>query len=279
MKTDITVIAITLNEERNLQSFIDNIKKITDKIFIVDSYSNDKTVDIALSNNIEIVQHKFIDFGNQWNFAIKNNPFKTKWVMKMDPDEKISNEMKKNIENCLLTEDADGYEFDRRIYFLGKKLNIKQKVLRIWKNEKCIFSDSAVNETPIIDGIIKKIKGEIDHYDSPDLFHWFKKQNHYSSVEAISIFNNIKIKKLDFKRKIFINFFIKLPFRYNLLFLYFFIIKLMFLSGYQGYIWCKLRVFVYSSVEMKYLQIKANNIIDNISINKNGLPDQRCKQF
>ena len=131
----------------------------------------------------------------------------------------------------------------------------------------------------MLSGTIKKIEGEIDHFDSPDLFHWFQKQNVYSSIEAISIFNNIKLKKLDLKRKLFINLFIKIPFRYNLLLFYFFIIKLMFLSGHQGYMWSKLRVFLYSSIEMKYLQIKSNNIIDNISINKNGLPDQRCKQF
>ena len=92
----IAVVLITLNEEHNLEGALDNLKGWAQEVFIVDSFSQDKTVDIALDHGVHIIQRKFRGFGDQWNYALNELPITAKWTMKLDPDERLSNEIKKN---------------------------------------------------------------------------------------------------------------------------------------------------------------------------------------
>ena len=89
-KLPITVIMLTLNEEYNLLGAIESIKDWAEDIFIVDSCSTDRTVDIALEHGVQIVQQPFTNFGDQWNFALERLPIKTSWTFKLDPDERLS---------------------------------------------------------------------------------------------------------------------------------------------------------------------------------------------
>ena len=284
----ISIIAITFNEGHYLKDFIINAKKLTNKIFIVDSYSSDDTVDIAITENINIVQRKFINFSDQWNFAINNLPYNTDWVLKLDPDERLSDKIIKNINNKIINQNEfSGFTFDRRLFFLGKKINIKQEILRIWKHKSCKFSENTVNEYPIIDGKLSKISGEIDHLDSPSLDHWIVKQNNYTTLEAIELFyiykkqgeKNYLLASIQNKRLFFLNIFIYFPMRYQIIFLYFYIMKGLFLNGYHGLLWSKLRCDVYFWIEIKFKKFKKNRKI-SLPINSNlGKPDQRCKQY
>lgn len=282
MSENVSIVAITLNEEHHLQEFIENAKKLTTKIFILDSFSSDKTVEIAINNEIFIGQRKFTNFGDQWNFAINNLPIKTEWIIKLDPDERLTDKVVKNIRNEIKNNsNFNGFSFDRRLFFLGKKLPAKQEVLRIWRKNKCVFSDQKVNEIPVIEGKVKKISGEILHYDSPSLDHWINKQNKYTTLESEEIQEIVKRSQknrnniFNNKRLLFIRVFTKIPFRYFFLFLYFYFIKGLFLFGKVGYMWASLRVSVYFWIEVKYNNegriLTYNNII--------GSPDSRCIQF
>ena len=282
MSENVSVVAITLNEEHNLQYFIESAKKLTTKIFILDSFSSDKTIEIALNNKIFIGQRKFTNFGDQWNFAINNLPIKTEWIIKLDPDERLTDKVVKNIRNEIKNNSKfNGFSFDRRLFFLGNKLPAKQEVLRIWRKNKCVFSDQKVNEIPVIEGKVKKISGEILHYDSPSLDHWINKQNKYTTLESEEIQDIVKRSKknrnniFNNKRLLFIRVFTKIPFRYFFLFLYFYFIKGLFLFGKVGYMWASLRVSVYFWIEVKYNNegriLTYNNVI--------GSPDSRCIQF
>ena len=181
----IAVILITLNEAHNIKQVYDNLNGWADEIFIVDSYSKDNTVDIALSYGINVVQRKFRGFGNQWNFALNELPISSSWVMKLDPDERISDELKGNIIKTIESESFDAISFNRRLWFMQKPLPIYQKIIRVWKSGHCHFSDVSVNEYPIINGNVGFIYGDLEHYDSPDLDHWLEKQNRYTTSEAI----------------------------------------------------------------------------------------------
>ena len=69
---------------------------------------------------------------------------------------------------------------------MEKRLPIKQEILRVWKTGECEFTDSLVNEYPVVSGNLGKVRGELKHFDSPNLEHWYNKQNKYSTAEAIS---------------------------------------------------------------------------------------------
>ena len=187
-KAKLTVIMLTLNEEFHLEEAIDNVTDIADNIFIVDSFSNDKTLEIAEKKNVTLVKRKFTNFGDQWNYALNNCPFDSDWTMKLDPDERLTDELKTElIDKINRATSKDAYEFRRRLWFMGKPLRVYGKVLRVWKTGKCVFSDVLVNEHPIINGSVGYLKGIMEHYDSKDLESWFNKQNKYSTMEAITI--------------------------------------------------------------------------------------------
>ena len=73
-RAPIAVVMITLNEAHNLEAVLDNLQNWAEQVFIVDSYSSDATIDIALRRGVHVVQHAFTGFGEQWNFALQNLP-------------------------------------------------------------------------------------------------------------------------------------------------------------------------------------------------------------
>ena len=104
----LTIVMITLNEAHNLEAVLDNIQGWAEEVFIVDSYSSDETVDIALRRGVHIVQRAFQGFGDQWNFALEHLPISSKWTMKLDPDERLSDELKTEVADAILKDDCDG---------------------------------------------------------------------------------------------------------------------------------------------------------------------------
>ena len=121
-KDSLAVVMITLNEAHNLERSIKNLKGWADEIFVVDSYSQDKTVDICLKHNIPIIQKPFLNFCDQWNFALRNLKIESSWVMKIDPDEFLSDDLKQSIKLNITAV----YTFEQTQKIL-KKLNRKTK--------------------------------------------------------------------------------------------------------------------------------------------------------
>ena len=282
----ITVLMISLNEDRNLPDVLKNLSGWANEVILLDSYSNDKTVDIALSFGIKVFQRKFKDFGDQWNFAISMKSISNPWIMKLDPDERLSDELKDNIKSTLKNPKKTGYEITRSLWFMGKRLHVNQSILRIWKKGSCSFSNVTVNEHPLINGSTGYIKGNLDHYDSPDLHHWLEKQNKYSSLEAINSFTdkNFAVQPRLFGNKLerriwFKKIYSKIPFRHLIYFTYCLLVQGSIRSGYIGYIWAKLRVSVFKMRELKLLEMKLTNTVYNIKEKNNLIPDTRVKQY
>ncbi len=264
-KASLTVIFLTLNEEFHIGDAIDNVQDIADEIFVVDSLSTDHTVDIALEKGAKVVQRPFTNFGDQWNFALEKLPIRTKWTMKMDPDERLSEELKCQIEDAISNPKEDvGFEFDRVLWFMGKRLpGWKDRVIRIWRTGKCHFTDVDVNEHPIVDGNVRFLGGIMEHLDSKDLYLWFKKQNDYLPAEAIRRYKgNPLADKPKFlgtrlqRRMWFKQVFFKLPFRYTLMFIQLYLGKGLWRLGMTG-VWCaRMRIWARQTIECAVLEMK-----------------------
>ena len=264
MKTSLSVIFITKNEEFHIGAAIDNAMEIAETVFVVDSGSTDKTVAIAESHGATVLFHRFEGFGKQWNWALENCPVKSEWTMKMDPDERLGGELITEIRNAILNGDFDGYSFKRVLYFMGRRLDsMTSEVVRIWKTGKCKFTDVAVNEHPIVNGRVVHLDGLMEHYDSRDLHQWIEKQNHYSSLEAIRWFKgdaNAAKPKLfgtSLERRMWLKVaFFKLPFRYIVLRLYYYIIKGLWKSGYEGRAFVRYRIWNWRLREDKVREMR-----------------------
>jgi glycosyltransferase involved in cell wall biosynthesis len=282
-KNAITVIMLTLNEEYHLPGAIENVKGWAEEIFIVDSCSTDSTVDIALAHGVNIVQRPFTNFGDQWNFALDKLPIKTPWTLKLDPDERLSPELKEEI--CKLvagSPECCGYSMDRRLWFMGRALHVSNEVLRLWRTGKCRFSDVIVNEHPLIDGKVGKIKGILEHYDSQDLHHWLEKQNSYTTMEAIMRVRGDKLAVQPrlfgspLERRMYLKkIFFLIPFRYRLQWLYEAFVRGAIRDGPIGLAWVHLRVEVMRTVELKANEIRISGRIPPIPANPKNEYDPR----
>lgn len=282
----VAVVMIALNEGHNMDGVLQSLSGWAQEVFLVDSYSIDETVSIALQYGVYVVQRRFRGFGDQWNFALRELPISAPWTMKIDPDERITNELKISILRQIYKEEQIGISFDRRLWFMGKRLPIKQKIIRIWRSGECAFSDVSVNEHPLIYGNVVYVSGELDHYDSPSLHHWYEKQNKYSTLEAISVFNNNALAEkpiflgTPLQRRMWLKkYFMKIPFRFLFVFLYYFFFLSLWRSGKVGFIWSKLRADVYRMREYKLYEMLIAGKELRILPSGAGSPDCRVKQY
>jgi len=188
----------TYNEENHIKECIDAIgKDFADQIFVIDSFSNDKTTTIAESLGAQVINFKWNGkFPKKRNWFLINHEIKTKWILFLDADEILTTSFKSEIQTILPSTKNKGFYLNYTIYFLGKKLKsgIKMKKLALFqtnsggyeKIEENYWSnlDMEVHEHPIINGKIGSIKSEIDHKDFNGIKRYIDKHNQYSSWET-----------------------------------------------------------------------------------------------
>lgn len=282
----IAVVMITLNEAHNLDAVLRNLLGWASEVFIVDSYSRDATVDIALRHGVHVVQRAFRDFGDQWNFALRELPIKSPWTMKLDPDERLTEELKRDIEAQIATGTADGFSVVRRLWFMGRALPVKHSLVRVWRTGSCRFTDVSVNEYPIVTGQVRHLAAELEHHDSPNLEHWLDKQNRYTTMEAIHAFRGeqlaarAKLFGSHLERRMWLKkHYMKLPGRYTLLFLYHYLALGAWRAGWVGYAWSRLRSDVYRLVEYKLREMILAERDYVQPVRGPGDPDPRVRQY
>jgi glycosyltransferase involved in cell wall biosynthesis len=281
----VAVILITLNEAHHLQAVLDNLRGWAAEVFLVDSYSTDETVDIALRHGVYVVQRRFRGFGDQWNFALNNLPITAPWTMKLDPDERLTDQLKHSLAEAISQHAADAFTMDRRLWFMERALPVRQPLLRVWKTGSCRFSDVLVNEYPLVDGKLLHVKGELEHHDSPDLHHWLEKQNAYTSAEAIAahqgqalavaprLFGNQLERRMWLKRH-----YRRIPGRYLAIFLFHYLFQGAWRAGWVGYAWARLRSDVYRLWEYKLREIRLTGRLPVKRVSGPGQPDPRVRQ-
>lgn len=246
-----------------MRAVLENVAGLAQEIFLVDSFSTDDTVEIALEFGVNVVQRPFTGFGDQWNFAVCELPISAPWTMKLDPDERITPTLAKSLRKALSRCDFDGYTVDRRLWFMGRALPVRQRILRIWRTGTCRFSDVLVNEYPVIAGSVGHVSGDLDHYDSPDLHHWFEKQNGYTTAEATIAFERRNLAAVPaifgsaLQRRMWLKRAYKfVPLRHLLMFLYCYLWLGAWRTGRAGFIWARLRADVYRFIDYKVAEMK-----------------------
>ena len=146
---------------------------------------------------------------------------------------------------------------------MGRPLGVAQDLTRVWKTGRCRFSDVLVNEHPIVEGTVVRVAGELEHHDSPDLAHWYEKQNRYSTAEATAALRNDRLSdepKLlgtPLQRRMWLKaHYRKVPFRYFLVFLYCLFGLGAWRAGRVGVMWARLRSDVYRMRDYKFTEMK-----------------------
>ena len=285
----VAVILLTLNEGHNMDAVLANLRGWAREVFVVDSFSADETVSAALRCGAHVVQRRFREFGDQWNFALRELPVAAPWTMKLDPDERLTDCLKASIiaatEPGAEAGEAAALSFDLRLHFMGRPLPVRQRHVRVWRTGQGRFTDASVNEHLLVDGPVRRVAGFLEHHDSPDLEHWLDKQNRYTTAEAVAayarrdhdrhgrLFGALHERRLWLKTH-----FTKVPFRYGLLFLYHWLGLGAWRAGRAGWRWSWLRCFVYRMQEYKLRELDHRGLPRRERVVEPGRPDPRVPQ-
>jgi len=177
---------ITFNEEKNIERTLKSVQ-FCDQIVVVDSYSTDRTLEIAKKYTPHIYLRQFKNYGEQKNFALSK--LSTDWKLSIDADEVIDDELKNEILKVVKKKDnsIDGYYLKIQLVFLGKALRFggsQNWHLRLFRNN-VKFSESMVHEKV---SLLKTsyLKGKVLHYSYEDLSDYLEKLNKYTTLSALS---------------------------------------------------------------------------------------------
>jgi glycosyltransferase involved in cell wall biosynthesis len=277
---------IALNEAHNMEAVLRNLQGWAEQVFLVDSYSTDGTVDIALAHGVHVVQRRFEGFGDQWNFVLSELPISAPWTMKLDPDERLTDDLKKEIESAIDIGDADGFICPIRLFFMEQPLPVRLRLTRLWRTGMTRFSSVEANEHAHVDGLVRCLQADIEHRDSPDLHHWLEKQNKYTTAEAVSAYQQQKLADeprlfgTALQRRMWIKkHYMKFPFRYVAMFLYHYLVLGAWRAGWVGYAWSRLRCDVYRLWEYKLREIRLTGRLPLKRPQGPGAPDPRVPQY
>ncbi len=266
----LSVIIPTYNVEDLIAQAIKSVQW-ADEIFVVDSFSTDKTVQIAKKMGARVVQHEYIYSAKQKNWAIPQAKYD--WILLLDSDEVVTAELRKTIEKLLRNpaelKKYDGFGIARKHYFFGKFLRWGGRYplynIRLFR-KTCRYEDRDVHAHIVLPKErIKNIKGDILHYSDRTLEQFFEKFNRYSTYQANYMLkvHQQGLKKFNW-REILNPFYLKaylkdlwqfLPFTPTLRFLYMYVFRLGFLDGRHGFMIALLYGFQDYVSRTKYLEL------------------------
>lgn len=225
----ISAVIITYNEERNIERCIDSLQGVVDEIVIVDSFSTDGTETICTAKGVKFVQHKFEGHIEQKNYAITqaSHPY----VLSLDADEALDDELRQSILAVKNNWTADGYKMNRVTNYCGKWIWhggwYPDTKLRLWKSDKGTWGGLNPHDEFIMEEGTKIIhlKGNLLHYSYYSVEGHVSQMNKFSSISAKSYYDKGK------RSNLFL-----IVTKPLIAFLKAYVLKRGFLSGYYGFV-------------------------------------------
>ncbi len=245
----ISAIIPTFNEEENIERAIISVNW-ADEILIVDSFSKDKTLEIARKHNCRILEHEYVNSASQKNWTIPQAKYE--WIFLLDADESCTEGLQAEIKSLLEKGSLhSAFRIYRQNFFMGRKIRFcgwqKDVVIRLFKRDYCRYQDLNVHAEIVSEGSVGKLNNKINHNTYKSYTHFAQKFERYSTWSA-----NDRLKKT--KRITLYHLLMKPGFRF---FKQYFI-KLGILDGKVGFIICAMAAY---SVFLRYL--KAWRILEN----------------
>ena len=249
MRLPISAIILTFNEEKNIEECLRSIYDLADEIFIVDSGSTDRTLEIAKQYTDRIYSHQFENFSQQRNWAQDTLPIRNEWVFHLDADERMSQELTAEIEKIFSCDiNADGFMAPRKTIFRGRWVRHGGQYpvyhLRIFRKNKGRSEERLYDQNYVVQGKVARLKGSIVNVISPDLGIWRQRHRMWARLEAQEILcnkNRIMDSRLfgnpvERRNWLRYNVYYALPLfiRSFIYFFYRYFLRLGFLDGWQG---------------------------------------------
>lgn len=276
----ISTIILTYNEDRHIERCVKNAQRFSQDVYLVDSYSTDRTLAIAESLGAKVYQNKWENnHAKQFNWGLESMPIATEWIFRLDADEYLSDALLTEIDQKLpgLSTEVSGIAFERKMCFLNTIITkgwIQMTPLRMFRTNHGFCEDRWMDEHLVLtQGKSVQFDGYfIDHNLNP-LGWWIQKHNNYSIREAIELLDvefqllppktgpalafelSEDTKSKREKKKKYIG--MPLFWRSFLYFVYRYVFKLGFIQGKEGFLWHFLQGWWYRTlVDAKIYEIK-----------------------
>jgi glycosyltransferase involved in cell wall biosynthesis len=267
----ISILVLTLNEENNLPGCLDSVRW-SDDIHVLDSYSSDKTTEIAKNYGARVWFRKFDSFSQHQNWALANIDFKHPWVFYFDADERVSQELAEAMQ-LAVTRPGENVAFrvQRRDFFLNtwlKHVQMTSYYDRLFQPEKMRYErlGHCISKP---DGPVSIVNGFLDHYPfSKGISDWVNRHNVYSTQEAQQIIVNKQASKAVSWRGMFFDkdirerrrnlkeLYYSLPLRPLIKFLVMYVVKRGFLDGEAGFTYSALMAFYEFMIVLKTAELE-----------------------
>lgn len=246
----ISVLILTKNEEHDLPGCLASVKWCDD-VHVYDSYSTDKTVELANNAGAKVTQRQFDNWSAHQNWGLQNISFKYPWVLYIDADERVSDSLLTSLNNLDFEKcTAVAFKIQRRDFAWNgvwlKHAQISPFYLRLFKPGKMRY-ERLVNPVSIPDGRTDLLEGYLDHYPfSKGIKFWFQRHLSYADMEASMLLKDMGDKTSFSLRKALFGtdlnekrfhqkgFFYKIPFRPAFKWCYMMFFRLSFLDGKAG---------------------------------------------
>jgi glycosyltransferase involved in cell wall biosynthesis len=275
---DLTIIVLTLNEERHIARCLESVRDLAKRVVIVDSGSTDKTRTIAAEMGADVYTNPFINHSAQLNWGLDNAQIQTEWTMRLDADEVVTPQLNQLLRQKLpeIPASAIGLTVNRQIHFMGKWIRhggiYPIRMLRIWRSGLGRCENRWMDEHVVVEGAVSHLNADIADINLNNISWWIRKHNEYSVREAIELLRTEDHRRGDeapgttmsrqarIKRWVKYSLYAHLPlgFRSAAYFFYRYFLSLGFLDGWRGFAFHFLQGFWYRFlVDVKMYELRA----------------------
>lgn len=260
---DVTILILTKNEEVNLPDCLESVKDFAERVVVVDSGSDDRTLEIAKTYGADVFYNPWINYAKQFTWGLENTNIQTKWTMRLDADERLTPELIKELEMLMekhAKDDVNGITMEAWLYFMNRRLKYggpQKRKLMLFKTGIGKIEDREMDEhTYLTEGRSVSANEKFLHYDFKNLTFYIEKLNGYATREMKDYINFEEREQVDEElnddtiqatRNKKYGFYYKFPkfLRAFLLFIYVYIFRLGFLDGKEGFLYHFLYSFFY----------------------------------
>jgi glycosyltransferase involved in cell wall biosynthesis len=189
----LAVVVLTYNEEANLPHCLASLKNLACIVFVVDSGSTDKTLQIAEANGAKVLQHPFENYAAQRNWAQNNLPSETSWILHLDADERLTPGLVDEINGALSTpnEELDGFMLRKRTVFMGKWIrhggHYPSFHLRLFRRGRGACEDRLYDQHFVVEGRTQALANDYLDVVASSISTWTLRHGRWAAMEAQEI--------------------------------------------------------------------------------------------
>lgn len=187
----VSVIVLAFNEEQNIEECLQSVSSWAGEIFLVDSGSTDRTVEIARRYTSNILEHPFENYARQRNWAQDHVGASHEWILHVDADERVTPELRQSIAAFLRRPDLaslDGAMFSRRTVFMGRWIkhggHYPVYHTRLFRPEKGRCEDRLYDQHFTVQGNVARLDGDLVDILTSELDTWCVRHVRWAGAEA-----------------------------------------------------------------------------------------------